>query len=55
MPSPPDGADGQQPPESPEGFTPGGASSAETSTDFAITSGANRFSQVGPAETDAQA
>ena len=55
MPSPPDGADGQQPPEPPEGVSPGGASSAEASTDFPITVGANRFSQVGPAEMDAQA
>mgnify|MGYP002562628038 CR=1 FL=1 len=55
MPSPPDGADGQQPPEPPEGVFPGGASSAEASTDFPITVGANRFSQVGPAEMDAQA
>ena len=55
MPSPPDGADGQQPPEPPEGVSPGGASSAEASTDFPITVGANRFSQVGPAEMDTQA
>ena len=55
MPSPPDGADGQQPPEPPEGVFPGGASSAEASTDFPITVVANRFSQVGPAEMDAQA
>ena len=29
--------------------------SAETSTEFVLTAGANRFSQVGPAEADAQA
>ena len=59
MPTPPDGseapADGQQPSEMPDGFPSGEAGSAETSTDFTLTAGANRFSQVGPAEADAQA
>ena len=59
MPTPPDGseapADGQQPPEMPDGFPSGEAGSAETSTEFVLTAGANRFSQVGPAEADAQA
>lgn len=48
-------ADGQQPPEMPDGFPSGEAGSAETSTEFVLTAGANRFSQVGPAEADAQA
>ena len=59
MPTPPDGseapADGQQPPEMPDGFPSGEAGSAETSTEFVLTAGANRFSQVGPAEADARA
>lgn len=46
-------ADGQQPPEMPGGDPSG--TSAETSTEFVLTAGANRFSQVGPAEADAQA
>ena len=57
MPTPPDGseapADGQQPPEMPGGDPSG--TSAETSTEFVLSAGANRFSQVGPAEADAQA
>ena len=48
-------ADGQQPPEMPDGFPSGEAGSAETSTEFVLTAGANRFSQVGPAEADARA
>ena len=55
-PTPPDGqapTDGQQPPELPEGGQPGGTS-AETGTDFSLSTGGNRFSQVGPAETDTQ-
>ena len=52
-PEPPEGgntpADGQEPPEMPGGFTPGGAGSAETSTEFTVTDGGNHFSQVGPA------
>ena len=55
MPTPPDGseapADGQQPPEMPGGDPSG--TSAETSTEFVLSAGANRFSQVGPAEADA--
>ena len=43
----------QLPPELPEGGQPGGTS-AETSTDFSLSTGGNRFSQVGPAETDTQ-
>ena len=39
----------------PDGFPSGEAGSAETSTEFVLTAGANRFSQVGPAEADAQA
>ena len=54
---PPDGQlpDGEapQPPELPEGGQPGGTS-AETGTDFSLSTGGNRFSQVGPAETDTQ-
>lgn len=57
MPTPPDGseapADGQQPPEMPGGDPSG--TSAETSTEFVLSAGANRFSQVGPAEADARA
>lgn len=58
MPEPSDGSkaptDGREPPELLDGFPSDAAGGTETSADFTLTAGANRFSRVGPAEADAR-